>query len=270
MHGELARLVRRHGGEPYSVPAMREVTQASGEQVARLLTRLDSGAVQIVVCLTGVGVMALVREAERLHRLPVLLDRLKTVTTVCRGPKPVAALKRQGIPALVQTREPHTTTELLAALEDVELAGQGVALVHYGERDIALATALQERGALLDELCLYAWELPEDLEPLRQLVYDLVAGDVDAVAFTSKAQVRHLWQVGSDMHLDQELPQALNTRLIVAAVGPTCAAELEAHGVVPHVVPPHPKMGPMILALAAYFAGGVPRRRFDDHRSGLT
>lgn len=257
MHGELAGLVRRHGGEPYSVPAMCEVTQASGEQVEGLLTRLDSGAVQVVICLTGVGVMALVREAERLDCLPGMLDRLKSVTTVCRGPKPVAALKRQGIKASVQTCAPHTTTELLAALEGVKLAEQGVALLHYGDRDVALATALQERGAQLDELCLYAWQLPEDLRPLQQLVYDLVAGDVDAVAFTSKAQVRHLWQVASDMHLDQELPHALNTRLTVAAVGPTCAAELEAHGVVPHVVPTHPKMGPMILALGAYFAGGV-------------
>jgi uroporphyrinogen-III synthase len=233
---------------------MREVEQASAEEVAQLLTRLDDGAVQIVICLTGVGVMALVREAERLNRLPVLLDQLKTVTTVCRGPKPVAALKRQGIAASVGTREPHTTAELLVALEDVELAGQGVALVHYGERDVALATALHERGAQLNELCLYAWQLPEDLRPLQQLVYDLVAGGVDAVAFTSKAQVRHLWQVAGDMHLDAELPQALNTRLVVAAVGPTSAAGLTAHGVVPHVVPTHPKMGPMIQALAAYFA----------------
>ena len=159
MHGALAQLVRRHGGEPYSVPAMREVAQARTEEVAQLLTRLDGGAVQIVICLTGVGVIALVREAERLNRLPVLLDRLKTVTTVCRGPKPVAALKRQGIAASVRTREPHTTAELLVALEDMELAGQGVALVHYGERDVALATALRERGAELDELCLYAWQL---------------------------------------------------------------------------------------------------------------
>jgi uroporphyrinogen-III synthase len=257
MHGELAVLVRRHGGEPYSVPALREVPKSGGEEVERLLTRLDCGVLQIVICLTGVGVMALGREAERLDRLPALLRRLKAVTTVCRGPKPVAALKRLGIVASVQTRAPHTRTELLAALEDVELAGQGVALMHYGERDVALATALQERGAQLDELCLYTWELPEELGPLRQLVRDLVAGDVDAVAFTSKAQVRHLWQVAGDMHLAQELPRALNTRVVVAAVGPTCAAELEARGVAPHVVPLHPKMGPMVLALAAYFAAGV-------------
>src|SRR5262249_27141469 len=153
---ELAALVRRHGGEPYSVAAMREVPQESGAEVAAFLTRLGQGAIDIVIFLTGVGVNALVREAEQLGRLPDLLSGLAGVLTVCRGPKPVAALKRQDVAVTIQVPEPHTTAELLAALADVDLAGRGVAVVHYGERNAALTTALQARGARLEELCLYA------------------------------------------------------------------------------------------------------------------
>jgi uroporphyrinogen-III synthase len=261
MRGELADLVRRHGGAPYSVAAMREVPQESRQEVEAFLTRLGQGAIDIVIFLTGVGVNALVREAEQLGRLPDLLTSLAGVMTVCRGPKPVAALKRQGVAVTMLVPEPHTTAELLAALTAVELAGRRVAVMHYGERNETLTAALQARGAQLEELCLYAWCLPDDLGPLQQLVRDLVAHRLDAVAFTTQVQVRYLWQVAARLGLADALTQTLTTQCVVAAVGPTCAAALEAVGVTPQVVPTHPKMGPMVMALAAYFAHPDTHRR---------
>ena len=57
---------------------------------------------------------------------------------------------------------------------------------------------------------------------------------------------------------------ALNTHVVVAAVGPTCAGALRHHDVLPDVVPTHPKMGHMINELAAYVGicrvTGVPQR----------
>ena len=259
MHGELADLVRRHGGEPYSVPAVREVPLPCAEEVSAFIDRLSNKVFQVVVFSTGVGVNGLIREAEQLSRLDTLLTGLKDVITVCRGPKPLAALKRQGITATIQTPEPYTTTELLAAMAVLPMAGQGIALLHYGERNAALANALQQRGAQLHELCLYEWLLPEDPGALQGLVHDLIAAKVDAIAFTSQVQARHLWQVADRLGLAQTLTHTLNTQLAVAAVGPTCAAALVDLGVTPHVVPAHPKMGPMIMALAAYLNNVTPR-----------
>lgn len=254
MSGALADLVRRHGGEPYAVPALREAALSCQADVEAFLNRLGAGHFDAVVCMTGVGVNALFDEAERLQRLPECLAGLQRVTLACRGPKPLAALKRRGLVAQVQARTPFTTAELLDALAEMDLADREVALVHYGERHAPLATAIRERGARLDELCLYEWLLPEDLRPLQTLVRDLVAERVDAIAFTSKIQVRHLWQVATSLGLAERLTQVMNGDLVVAAVGPTCAAELQAYGVVPQVVPENPKMGPMIIALADYMA----------------
>jgi hypothetical protein len=39
-----------------------------------------------------------------------------------------------------------------------------------------------------------------------------------------------------------------------------CASALRAYGVVPHVQPSHPKMGPMLIALADYFELTGPAR----------
>src|SRR5439155_12887596 len=64
MSGELSDLVRRFGGVPYSAQAVREVPRL--EQVPALIDTLSEGRFSIVVFLTGAGVMALMREAERL------------------------------------------------------------------------------------------------------------------------------------------------------------------------------------------------------------
>jgi len=260
MSGELANLVRRHGGEPYCAPAVRESPLECREEVAAFINKLTHGAFQVVIFLTGVGVKALLREAEQIGRLADLLAALKNVTTVCRGPKPVAVLKQNAIPVSVTAREPHTTAELLEALADLDLKDKGVALLHYGERNTVLTEALRTCGARLDELCLYEWLMPEETGPLKDIVKRIINGQVDAIAFTSQIQIRHLFQIAGDMGQAAELIQALNDRIIVTSVGPTCTATLQGFGITPRVVPEHPKMGPMVVALAQYIEqNGLPR-----------
>ena len=252
MSRELANLVRRYGGEPLSAPALKEERLDRSKEVAAFIDSLRNGDLQVVLFLTGVGVSTLFKEADGLGRLPELLKALNEVTTVCRGPKPTAVLRREHIRISVGVREPYTTTEILEATATLSLRGKGVGLVHYGERNIPLAEGLEREGARLEELCLYEWHLPEDIGPLKQLVREVVAGSVDATAFTSQIQVRHLFQVAAEMGLADELNHALNTKTVVVAIGPTCAAALESAGVTPKVVPQHPKMGTMMTALAAY------------------
>lgn len=254
MSSELADMIRRFGGEPYSVPAVREVPVDSKKEVSRFIDHLTRAKIQVAVFFTGVGVSALFREAEQLGRLSELLTTLHGITVVCRGPKPSAVLKRYDVPVALSAKEPYTTEELLQALAILELRGKGVGVVHYGERSETLTQALRKRGALLNELCLYEWLLPEDLNPLQNLVRDIIARRVDALVFTSQIQVRHLFLVAEEMHLADELRQALKTETIVASVGPTCTGALECHGVVPHVVPEHPKMGHLVKALVAYMS----------------
>lgn len=250
MSQELSDLVRRHGGTPYAVPAVREARRL--EQVPPCLDGLCAGRFSVIVFLTGVGVMTLLREAERLGRLEATLTALRVATTVCRGPKPIAALKRYNVPVRVSASEPYTTTELLDALSGVDLAGKGVVLVHYGEPNHVLADALRARGAALEELCLYEWLMPEDVEPLKTLIGELVAGRIDAIAFTSQVQWRHLFRLAADLGRSGELVNALNGHTIVAAIGPVAAAALRAQGITPDVLPAHPKMGALIVALADY------------------
>lgn len=253
MSSEMADLIRRYGGEPYCVPAVREIPLDCQGQVSTFIDHLAQSSLRTVVFLTGVGVIELFRVAEQLGRLAELLAALRRVTIVCRGPKPAAVLKRNSLPITLNTQEPYTTKELLEALQTLALAGTGVAVVHYGERNAVLAQALHAMGAQLEELCLYEWLLPEDVGALQTLVQHIIGQRMEAVVFTSQIQARHLFLVATDLQLTNELVQALNTCTIVASIGPTCTAALEGFGVTPHVIPEHPKMGHLVKALAEYY-----------------
>lgn len=250
----LAALVRRNGGEPVCVPAVRERRKDVGTVLAGLMGELGATSDPLFIFTTGVGVAALFEEARALARHAELREALVRGTTVCRGPKPVAALHRENIAAKVSVPSPYTTTELLAALSSIPVAGRLVALLHYGERSMEPAQTLRARGARLREVLLYEWSLPDDLRPLQQLVRDLIAGNFAAAAFTSQIQARHLVQIAEQMGQREALLAALRSGIVVAAVGPTCAGALRALGVEPQVMPENPKMGPMLEALACALA----------------
>ncbi len=254
MSNEMADLIRRHGGHSFSVPAVREAALDSAQPVSSFIDHLSGTSIQTAVFFTGVGVKALIEEAEKLQRQQELLTALHKVTIVCRGPKPAAVLKRYSLPIAASAREPYTTTELLEVLEPLNLSGTAVGVVHYGERNILVTQFLRDKGADVEELCLYEWLLPEDVQPLRTLVEDSIARRVDAIVFTSQVQVRHLFLIAEELHLAQELTTALQSKTVVASIGPTCTGVLQSYSVTPHVIPEHPKMGYLIKALAEYMS----------------
>lgn len=249
MSRELGRLVEKHGGEPWCVPAVRECPELSPALTAKLIDDLESDRHEIVVFMTGVAVSLLFEMAEQIGRRPDLVAALRRLTTVCRGPKPTAALRGFGVPPTLTAREPYTSAELIDALSGLELKGRRVILLHYGERSETLAETVLARQAQLEELWLYRWLMPENTSELERLVHRLIAGEVDGLAVTCQVQFRHLYEVAETLQRARELCRALNERVVVGAVGPTCEAILQAHGVRAHVVPDHPKMGPLVIAL---------------------
>lgn len=237
-------------------PALREVPTPDAVAVSELIDRLERGTLHVVVFMTGVGAATLFGEARRLGRLEALVDALGRTVNVARGQKPWRPLREVGVPVSVTVPTPYTTVEVLQTLATLSLRGRGVALLHYGERSSVLANALLAAGADLFELLLYEWRLPEDTGPMERLIDAAIAGDLDAVAFTSKVQVRHLLEVAQRKDREPELVAALNSRTVVAAVGPTCAEELESAGIRVRVMPINPKMGPMVIALAEHLRRG--------------
>jgi uroporphyrinogen-III synthase len=259
MSRELARLVEKHGGDPLCVPALRECHELDAEKANRLIDTLARGGYDVAVFMTGVAVSLLFEVAEQIGRRTHLVDGLRAVTTVCRGPKPTAALRGFGVVPTVTARDAYTTAEVIDALAGVDLEGCRVLLLHYGERSEALAETLMARQAIVDEQWLYRWRMPDDTSGLETLVRRIIAGEVQALAVTCQVQFRHLYAVADRLGLAEDVVRTLNERMVVGAVGPTCRAILQVHGVSAHVMPEHPKMGPLVIALM---------RHLDERASG--
>jgi uroporphyrinogen-III synthase len=248
---QLAGLIIRFGGVPVLAPAVREVPNLV--DAGPIITRLIDRHYPIVIAFTGVGVTALLAEAERRGLGEDVRRALASVTIVCRGPKPQAALKRAGLTASLSTATPHTSNELLETLGATNLAQVPVIVLHYGERHVAFTDALTRRGAHVDDLCLYEYALPEDVAPLHSVVRRMIAGEIDALLVTSQIQFRFLIEIATRAGLVEPLVQALNEQVIVAAIGPVCATALRAGGVIPDVLPGVPNSAALVSAVAEYF-----------------
>lgn len=251
---ELAALVRREGGDPVCAPAVTEARVDVTALLPALIDDLRGRRIGFVVCLTGAGLTGVFAQAEEIGLLQPLVDALRETTTVCRGPKPAAALRAHGIPVEVNVRAPYTAAELLEVLPEAVVHDRGIALVHDGGGDVALAQALRDRGARLIELRSYEWRIPDDRAPMEALIGQLIEGRIDAVAFTSQVQVRHLFDVAADSSRSAALRYALRHRTVTASIGPTCSRALEELGALPHVVASPPKMRPLVTAIAAHLA----------------
>jgi uroporphyrinogen-III synthase len=270
MSHELARLVEKHGGTPLNVPAVHEAPAPNAEIITPILDDLAHGRYEVVLFMTGVAVALLFELAEQLGRRTELVASLRHVTSVCRGPKPTAALRGFGVPPTLSAREPFTAAELIDALSDLEIVGRSVLLFNYGERSETLSETLLARRADLHEFWLYRWQLPEDTRALEGLVRRIVQGNVDALAVTCQIQFRHLYQVAERLELERELVHALNEHVVVGAVGPTCRAILEVYGIKPSVEPEHPKMGPLVMALMRHLDAHGSRPQTPRREPGVT
>ena len=248
---ELAATVSRLGGTPFSAPAVQE--RPSLDDAGPVLDRLVAGAFSLTIALTGAGVTALFAEAHRRGKSADVQRAMRHLTIVSRGPKPLMALKQHGLSAGIVTAKPHTTQQLLEALTAMHLESTRTMLLHYGERNRGFADALTARGAIVEDVCLYEWALPQDIAPLHEVVARAIAGEIDALLVTSQIQFRFLLEVAEAAGAREQLLQALNEHVVVGAIGPVCAAALRANGVVPDVLPASPNNTSLISAVADYF-----------------
>jgi len=246
---ELATLVTRLGGVPYSAPAVREVPRRDRSPALAAIDRIARGEVGIAVFMTGVGTRALLDLAAEAGRREALLAGLGRALVVARGPKPIAALREAGVRPTVVPDEP-TSAGVLSALAGLDLRRRRIAVQLSGDDSRLLLDGLRARGADVLEVPLYEWALPEDVGPLERLVRDVVTGGVDVVAFTSSPQVRHLFEVAGRLGLTEALTGALRERVLTAVVGPVCRAALAERGITDPVEPAKGTMGALAHAIA--------------------
>jgi uroporphyrinogen-III synthase len=243
-----ASLLERRGAEVLRCPLVTIYDTPHSAQVLAFAVRVAEGGFDDFVLITGEGLTRILSCINK-HD-PALQERfiagLQKVRTITRGPKPARVLRSLGLKSNIEATEP-TSEGVIEALKPLDLEGRRVALQLYGnDPNIKLTRFLQERGVELTTVAPYVYGNAADDATVKSLLERMAAGEVDAIAFTSKLQIERL--------VNQQpapLVKRALTRTKIAAVGPIVAEAIRAAGFEVASSPEHSWfMKPLVVALS--------------------
>ena len=247
-----ASLLERRGARVWRCPLIDIVDARDPQPVLTWMRAVSAGSCDDLILLTGEGLRRLVRCAEQHDvalRAPFIaaLARCRIIT---RGPKPVRALKELGLSSSLAAEAP-TTAGVMATLGELQLQGRRVGVQLYGtEPNTVLIEFLRAAGATPLPVSPYEYADAAADQAVREMLVAMESGAIDAIAFTSKAQVERLFRLAGAEAATSALHHTL-----VAAIGPVVAASLQERGIVVSAMPQASFfMKPMATELVALFS----------------
>jgi len=251
----LAGLFERRGAEVVRCPLVSIHDAPDQEPVRQWLERfLGEPPIGDLILLTGEGVKRLHAAAQRLGVADAFLERLANTRLIARGPKPGRTLKQWGITPAIQAEIP-TSDGIIATLRTLDDLAPEVGVVLYGtEPNLPLIHAITELGRMPLPVAPYIYANQSETEAVTQLIADMAAGEIDAMAFTSQPQINRLRTVAEKTGMSEQLALGLD-KTIIAAIGPVMADHLRALGIHVDVMPEDRYfMRPLVDALAEKLA----------------
>jgi uroporphyrinogen-III synthase len=256
---EMVALLERRGARVVAAPAITIVALRDDEALHAATTACIGLAPDLVVATTGIGFRGWLEAAEGWG----LADRLRGVLgqarIIARGPKPCGAIRAAG---LIEewAASTESTGEILDRLLAEGIAGSRIAVQEHGEPQTEFVAALRAAGAVVVEVPVYRWLPPPDTGPVRRLAEQVVAGQIDAVTFTSAPAVKSFLELAGDPVLER-----FRSGTLAACVGPVTAAPLLERGV-PVVMPQRYRLGALIKTVT----DELPRRALRLRVAGTT
>lgn len=227
-----ADLLTRRGAQVLRCPLVSILDAPDPVPVLTWIREFNTGACDDLILLTGEGLRRLLscitQHAPELRE--GFLAQLAQVRKITRGPKPAKALRELGLKPDLSPTEP-TTAGIITTLRVENLQGRRVGVQLYGsEPNLPLMEFLRAAGAAPKPVSPYVYADSAADGEVRKLIEQLAQGALDAIAFTSMAQVDRLFKLADQSALQNELAAGL-ARTLVAVVGPVVADALRARGV---------------------------------------
>lgn len=244
---ELGALLRRRGAAVVHGPALRIVPLADDTELLAATKELIDHAPDVVVATTAIGFRGWVEAADGWGHGEELLDCLRGVELLARGPKVKGAVRAAG---LTESWSPSSESmaEVLDRLLAEGVAGRRIALQLHGEPLPGFVEALTAGGAEVVGVPVYRWMPPEDTAPLDRLLDGVLNGSLDAVTFTSAPAAASLLTRAQDRDVLPEFLAALRNEVLAVCVGPVTALPLQAHGI-DTLQPERFRLGPLVQLL---------------------
>jgi len=246
-----AAMLERRGATVLRCPLVTILDAPDPAPVLEWIRWFDSGACDDLILLTGEGLRRLLSCIEKNE--PALrtafVAQLARVRKIARGPKPARALRELGLKPDIAAESP-TTAGVIASLAREPLTDRNVGVQLYGtEPNAPLIDFLTAAGARVRTVAPYIYATKSDDAAVSALLDRMSRGELDAIAFTSMAQVDRLFSIAPASQV-----QAALARTHVAAVGPVVADALAQRAVRVASMPQDSYfMKPLVSALEAAF-----------------
>src|SRR5688572_16814461 len=192
-----ATMLERRGATVLRCPLVAILDAPKPARVPDWLRWSAGGACDDLILLTGEGLRRLLACIDQNE--PPLRDdfvaQLARVRKITRGPKPARALRELGLKSDIAAESP-TTAGVIASLAAEHLAERNVGVQLYGtEPNAPLIDFLQGAGARVRTVAPYIYATKSDDAAVGALLDRMSRGEVDAIAFTSGAQVDRLFAI---------------------------------------------------------------------------
>jgi uroporphyrinogen-III synthase len=255
-------LLERRGAKVLRCPLVTIYDSPHSAQVLAFAVKLADGGFDDFVLITGEGLTRILSCIDK-HDPGLkarFVDGLRNLRTITRGPKPARALRVLGLKPGIEATEP-TTDGVIRSLSTEPLEGRRMAVQLYGnDPNLLLMRFLRDQRAEVTTVAPYVYGNAADDTTVQALLERMAAGEVDAIAFTSKLQIERL----VNQHPAPLVRRALS-RTKIAAVGPIVAEAIRAAGFEVASSPEHSWfMKPLVVALSEQLGA----KKDKDH-SGL-
>jgi uroporphyrinogen III methyltransferase/synthase len=234
----LSQLLTDHGARAIELPAINIQLATDDRELDGAVSNLEHYHWIIFTSVNGVAAFW-----QRLNDLNLDSRALSGLKIGAIGPATAQLLEAKGvIPDYLP--EIYTSEGIIAGLKNRDIAGQRFLLPRADIADKELVQGIRQLGAEVHEITAYR-TIPAT-KAIAQAKQKLLAGEIDAITFTSSSTVTNL------VAAFQGEPLATDSAK-VACIGPKTAATATRAGLKVAITAKEPTISSLVAAIAAYF-----------------
>lgn len=251
--------LERRGATVRHAPTIRIVPLVDDDQLRAATDAVLAEPIDLAVMTTGQGFRGWIDAAREWGVRDALLGRFGAARLVVRGPKAKGAARAEDL--VEEWSAPaETNAEVLDYLLERGVAGLRIAVQLHGAPLPEFVGALTDAGASVIQAQPYRWLPPVDVDAVIRMVDDAIAGEVDALAFTSAPAAANLLTLAGEHGRRDSLLYAMRERVLCVCVGPVTAAPLVDHDV-PVIQPERQRLGALVKLISAELPVRAQARR---------
>lgn len=255
-------VLRRAGAEPVPGAVVGPVPSGPVDALEAVTEDLLGRPPSVVVLTSAAGVEGWLTTAEGAGRNAALRDVLARVMVVVLGDAMAASVAALGLGPVQRLPTDGLQASRELARLGGDLTGARVAvLTQVGQPATTadLVAGLVLAGVDVVDVAVPSPALAEDPQAALRLVDAVVQRRVDALTFTTPAEVRAFVRLADDIDAGDGARAALSDDVVAACMSRTCAEAAVSVGMAQVVRPERPRVGAMVEVLRERLSDGVVR-----------